>query len=424
MNPKPLSNRKKVQFLVALTLLAWATQTLLHQWARAQDVGAPADAATTERFVPNVGGVDGGATLEMKNEATIHGGDIQLRQICRWGSADAKFFGPMAELTVARFQGKSPFQSVSLNDLRQTLHDSGVNLGLVRFAGATACTVTRSDVAYDESAALQQWADARHGKTPAAGPLDNLVKQASHPTGGTLPLMIPPADLAPDASKAKLAAEVPAHTLRDRIIADASVRLKVPVDQLQINFNPADDAALNLSEPQFKFNLEARRVYGLGEVSWEALVVTTAGNKKIPITATARAWQMQVVLVKPVAYRQTIQSDDVVEKRVLVDQLPDDTLLTVNQVVGQECARELKPGTILTAAMVDPAELAKVGQFITVTMASGGIHVKTVGRAMENGTYGQTIKVKNEATDETYEVVLTAAQEGTISPRRAVAHTE
>ena len=40
MNPKPISNRKKVQLLVALTLLAWATQTLLHQWARAQDAPA------------------------------------------------------------------------------------------------------------------------------------------------------------------------------------------------------------------------------------------------------------------------------------------------------------------------------------------------------------------------------------------------
>ena len=31
-HPRPLGMRKTVQLLVALTLLAWATQTLFHQW--------------------------------------------------------------------------------------------------------------------------------------------------------------------------------------------------------------------------------------------------------------------------------------------------------------------------------------------------------------------------------------------------------
>jgi flagella basal body P-ring formation protein FlgA len=414
MNPR-ISNRKKVHFLVALTLLAWATQTLLHQWARGQDAPA-AGVAATERFVPNVGGVDVGATLEVKADATVHSGEIQLRQICRWANADAKFFAPLADLTVARFDGKSPFQSIALNDLRQTLHDAGANLGLIRFAGATSCTVSRSDVAYDETAALQQWADAKEGKAPAATPLEAFNKAAAHAGPATLPLKIAGIN---DHQAVPAAAEIPAHTLRDRIIADAAVRLKVPEDQLQLNFNPADDHYLNLSEPQFKFNVEARRVYGLGDVAWDVLIVTESANKKVPILATARCWQKQVTLVRPVAYRQVIQDEDVTEKRVLVDRLPDDPLLSLQQCVGQESARELKPGMIMTARMVSPVDMAKIGQFITVTLSTGNIHVKSVGRAMESGTFGQTIKVKNEATNAVYEVVLTAPQEGTISPPAA-----
>jgi flagella basal body P-ring formation protein FlgA len=86
------------------------------------------------------------------------------------------------------------------------------------------------------------------------------------------------------------------------------------------------------------------------------------------------------------------------------------------QGVGQEAAREIKPGMVLTSKMVNPVDLAKPGQFITVSMASGGVHIKTVGRAIEAGVFGQPIKVKNEATGEVYEVVLTGPQEGTISP--------
>ncbi|HZK80177.1 MAG TPA: flagellar basal body P-ring formation chaperone FlgA, partial [Humisphaera sp.] len=95
---------------------------------------------------------------------------------------------------------------------------------------------------------------------------------------------------------------------------------------------------------------------------------------------------------------------------------PDATLLTATQCVGQEAARDLKPGMLMTAPMVNAVDLAKVGQTITVTLNSGGIHITTVGRAMENGTYGQSIKVKNEATKEVYQVILTGAQEGTITP--------
>ena len=47
MNGRPISMRKKVQLMVALTLLAWATQTLFHQWGFGQGVAA----SPQEKFV-------------------------------------------------------------------------------------------------------------------------------------------------------------------------------------------------------------------------------------------------------------------------------------------------------------------------------------------------------------------------------------
>jgi flagella basal body P-ring formation protein FlgA len=59
---------------------------------------------------------------------------------------------------------------------------------------------------------------------------------------------------------------------------------------------------------------------------------------------------------------------------------------------------------------VQAVPLARSGQLITVTLSRGGVRIKTVGRAMGEGSYGQTIKVKNEATKEIYEVILTGPQ--------------
>jgi flagella basal body P-ring formation protein FlgA len=409
MNGRPISNRKKVQFLIALTLLAWATQTLLHQWARGQDAPAPEPVAT-ERFVPGTARFAAGATLEMRAEATVSGSEVKLRQICRWADSDREAFAPVAELTIARLTGSAPFQAVTLDEIRQTLHDAGVNLAVVRFSGPTSCTVARSDVQYDEKTALQQWIDAREGKAPAAAP-------GPAPAPGTRPAPQAAAEApAPAAVKPAAVAEPAVRSLRELLQADAAVRLSVPAEQLQITFNPADEKILNLAEPQFKFNLEPRRLFGLGDVAWDVLIVTETGTKKVPVAATARAWQRQLVLNRPLAYRQVIRADDLIERRALVDRLPDEPLLTFNQAVGQEAARDLKPGTVLTSRMVDPVALAKSGQFITVTLAQGNVRVKTVARAMEGGSFGQSIRVKNEATLETYEVVLTGPQEGTISP--------
>ena len=124
----------------------------------------------------------------------------------------------------------------------------------------------------------------------------------------------------------------------------------------------------------------------------------------------AKAWQDQIVLARPISAKQLIREEDVVNKRALVDKLDDQPLLARQQVVGNQAGRDLKPGAIFTAKMVEAVPLARTGQFITITLTTANVKVKTVARAMESGSYGQTIRVKNEATKEIYEVILTGPQ--------------
>ena len=427
MNGRPVSMRKKVQLMVALTILAWATQTLFQQWGYGQAVSAQAvsaqpAAAPAEKFVPGTARFAAGATLELRGEATIIGPEVKLRQVCRWSGADAGVFAPVADLVLARIPSDTPFQPLSLEQVRSTLRDAGVNLAVVKFAGPTSGTVTRSDVEYDEQEALLQWANAREGvaNEPAAkgkpwpAPEGEPVSTTTSARGNALPFADEPPTETPTAPPEERS---PVRTLRDLIVEDLSVRLRVPADQVQIVFDPRDEQALRLAEPQFKFGLTPKRVRNLGGVAYDVQVITAAGrSKKIDIVATARAWQQQVVLARPVSFKQSIRESDVEHRRVLVDSLDDDPLLTAQQVVGQQAARELRAGTVLTAKMVQSMPLARSGQFITVTLNRGGVRVKTVGRAMGEGSYGQTIKVKNEATRDVYEVVLTGPQEATMGP--------
>lgn len=415
---RPIGMRKTVQLMVILTILAWATQTLLSQWGYGATPAAEAPEASenqpeaTQSFVPAARAAQ--ATLEIRGEATVIGDAVKLKQICRWNARDNAFFAPFADLILTRLDANAPYRTLTVAQLKELMHDAGVNLSNVNFSGAVTCTVDRSDIVVDETEALQKWLAAREAPAP-------LVNQAQTQELPVRPQAVPaplPSDEAPapllspeaTAPELPLATEGPFHTLRDILTEDLATRLSLDPKSLQIAFNATDDNALNLSEPQFRFQVVPQRAKNLGPVSWEVQVITDTGIQKLQISAMARAWQDQVVLARPISARQLIREQDVVDKRTLVDRIDDQPLLTREQVVGNQSARDLKPGAVFTARMVDPVPLARTGQFVTVTLTTANVRVKTVARAMESGSYGQTIRVKNEATKEIYEVILTGPQ--------------
>jgi flagella basal body P-ring formation protein FlgA len=182
-----------------------------------------------------------------------------------------------------------------------------------------------------------------------------------------------------------------------------------------MNFRPEDESVLNLSEPSFRFEIDPLRARNLGDVAWDVTILAGGESHRVTINAEGRAWQQQLVLARPVDARQVIQPDDVIERRTLVDSLPNDPLLTRDQLANEQSAENLKPGTVMTARMVDALPLVRSGQFVTVTIQQGGVQIKTVATAMESGGYGETIRVRNEETREVFEVTLTGPQEATMN---------
>jgi flagella basal body P-ring formation protein FlgA len=390
-----LSKRKTVQLMIALTILAWATQTLLHQWGFGAEIAVhpvvqAAEEDSGEKFVP-ANATQFGTILELRNEATVVGSEIKLKQVCRWADSDSTALAPIADLVVARIVPGKPFKTISVNEIKSTLIDAHVNLAGIDFVGPMSCTINRSDAQYDEHVAMQQWIDAHTGDQPGAAP-------------ATAPAEVVAVTPAP------VADSKPYHTLRELLTKNVAERLNIPLESIQMGFKPLDEKVLSLSEPIFKFQIEPSRVRNLGRVDWDVTLISDTGNRKISLTADARMWQNQAVLAKPLGFKQLIQDGDVVEKRVLTDALPDDPLVSKQQAVGQQAARDLKLGAVLSSRCLDPVELVKTGQFVTITVSHGGVSIKTVARAMEGGTLGQTIKVKNETTKDIYDVVLTGPQ--------------
>lgn len=368
MNGRPISTRSTVQFVLVLTILAWATQTLFSQWGYGLEqplsAGAP-QPLSPEKFIPGTARFAAGAAIEFRADAMINGTEVKLRQLCRWSDRDAAIFAPIADLVVLRLTPHVPFRSVSVEEIKSILHDAGVNLAAINFAGAVSCTVGRGDVKFDEGAALEQWIATRQDRVKPvqleAVQLDAIQSDASPPMT---------ADASPASESISVPPAGPFHTLGEALTADLANRLRLSPKSLQMTFNPKDEAVLNLSEPNFRFTIEPRRVRNLGAVAWDVLIVTESGSQKVFISAAASAWQDQLIIAKPLEPRQIIREEDLIDRRELVDHLEDQSPLKRTQVIGQQATRDLKPGMALTAQMIEAVMHDKTEEFITAAPAS------------------------------------------------------
>ena len=364
---------------------------------------------TVERYVPSEHTPV--SSIEMRDEATVATGDVTLKQICRWPDADAESFAAVADLIVLRLGDGKAFGTLSIDQLQSMLRDAGVNPSMVNFSGAATCTVSRSDVKLDEGEALRAWV----GTTDVA--MAVIGQQASEPDRPRSESSGPGTD---HLSTSTASASKNTGDLRARLIEDAATRLALSVDTLQVDFRADDRKLLGLAAP-FEFTIEPQRYGDLGDTSWLVTITANEKSQRVRIVGTVRAWSEQLVLTKPLNLRQTISEADFEVKRVLAEKLGRDALATKDQAIGQQASRELRVGTVLTGKMLAPVEFARAGQLVTVLMRRGGVEVKSVATALQNGAGGDSIKVKNETTSQVFQVTLTGQQTAVLGASDPVA---
>ncbi len=205
------------------------------------------------------------------------------------------------------------------------------------------------------------------------------------------------------------------------LTADACQTLGVSPDAIQMTFSPQDEKVLNLTDVAFQFDIQATRLHNLGRVAWDVGIFSGPESKRVDIEARAQMWEDQVVVAKPLAQKEILQDSDFQTHHVLVDSLPDETLLTLAQCEGQQAASDLKPGQIMGGRLVDPVPLVRAGQLVTITLTEGTVEIREVGRSMESGVLGESIKVRNETTRDVYDVVVTGEQEARLGSTSASA---
>lgn len=335
-------------------------------------------------------------TLELQSEASVYSATITLKQICRWSREDDVVFRPVADLVLARFNDQA-YTSVKAEDILPLLAEAGLSPAAVQFTGSAACTVSHVDAPIDHSAALVQWTQAEDASRAATKPAPMAESEAG-----------------PVQPSHHHASENSIVTVEDALTNDLANRLQMPVDSLQIQFDPRDDKILSMTNPPFTVEIAPSRLRILGNVSWDLTIRAGRTMQSVHIAAYARAWQNQVVTTNPIEYNQVLRTSDLTEQRVLVDALTDEPLLTKQQAVGQQASMNLKIGTVMTSGKVAAVPLIRSGQLVTVDVAQGGINIQTEARALESAAFGQSVRLRNEATHDIFEATVTGPQQADV----------
>ncbi len=289
---------------------------------------------------------------------------------------------------------------VTLDELRGALVRAGANSAEFTMCGAVRCRIVRAlrlrpvlQVQPDPSPSKWWW--------PASS------------SSGTATRTGAPDEGMGNADEISVAASQPAvkGTLEQVITDQISTRLRKYGGRPHLRFSPNVKSMLSLARPEYDFRIHLRSEERLGPCSLEVDILQGGKiTQTVPMVVEVSLSVPVLMASRPINRGAVIRSTDVELHESDFFHLDRIGLTETGMVVGQQARRFVRAGEILYLKDVRNCPLVKTGDVVTVWSEVGGLKIKTAGKAMEAGSYGDSIAVKNESSNQTFQAVVMGAQ--------------
>jgi flagella basal body P-ring formation protein FlgA len=320
------------------------------------------------------------ATTAPADVVTLTGGSsddavIRLGEVARLDGPAAQ---AQADLVLGAFDAGQTERSVTLTTVRGKLTEQGVHWGRLTLRGPEQVAVRR---------VVPTKPDARTDAAVDAALIEADVQAEANPA---------PAVTADGSDGAAVREPAVGLTLRQLVRQRVERMTAADPADLRIRFDEPDDPAWNLSELDGRFEIQPA-----GEDALGRLPLTVRQYRGTQLIATHRlrvevARRVDAVLAaRPIQRGQTITTDDLRRESRWLDSSRVEPAVRIDPLVGQVAARTIRNGSIIEPDDVERPALVQRGELITVRAISGGLVVKTVARAAEDGARGQIIEVRS-----------------------------
>ncbi len=105
-----------------------------------------------------------------------------------------------------------------------------------------------------------------------------------------------------------------------------------------------------------------------------------------------------LVATDRIGMHDQLTPDNCTVRRMDITQLHEKVLHSLDDVAGMRTAKMIRKGTILTTSTVETPPDVEAGQTVTIVYSDGLCRITTNGTALQKGSHGDFVKVKNSSS--------------------------
>lgn len=139
-----------------------------------------------------------------------------------------------------------------------------------------------------------------------------------------------------------------------------------------------------------------------------------AGGRRVAVAGTVNRLVSLPVLKEPLQKGQMISASDLSYTTVSAMTLTKGSMTDADGLIGMVATRTLEPGKPLRSSDVDAQRLVTRGQDIDIIFATGPMQLRARGKAMQNGTSDDLVKVVNLSSNKSFDARVTGDGEVTV----------
>jgi flagellar basal body P-ring formation protein FlgA len=309
-------------------------------------------------------------SVRLYDQVGIESQTVTLQQVAELDGPAARAFADVVLMTLEDGRGE---YTVTLDAVEKALDGAGANWGLLSLRGFNTCRVTRLAVP--------------PVPVPAQG--QAVTANIETPIGLGTPL-----------------------TLRALVEQHLAERVGVGSDELRITFSERDAKRLDIPILGRSVEIEPTSRNTLGRIP---VVIRLYEGRSVAesITVSARAQHtlLAVVTTGPVARGEVFTRTTLQVRECVLDDNNITPVTDPSIIIGQESATSLRAGEIVAVRSVRAPIMVKRGMLVDVRCFVGGLIIRTVGHATEDGSLDDRILVRSDSTGDTFFAVVTGRQE-------------
>ena len=186
-----------------------------------------------------------------------------------------------------------------------------------------------------------------------------------------------------------------------------------------VEFGADKSMVVNLSNRMLRLYVPANTLatVGVEDVSYEpktgrftAIVMAPANDPRAPrhrITGRLHKMTDVPVLTRRVFGKEVISKRDIKWIRVRSDRIRRDVIVNADDLIGMAAKRGLRPGRPLRTSFVQRPILVAKGSLVTIYLKTPQMTLTTRGKALDNGSDGDTVRINNTRSNKIIEAEVT-----------------